>query len=69
MRRQYVHLSVDVEMAKQVGHRKDTEPVVLLIDSAAAHGDHVSFYQGGEKVWLADSVPAKYISVLSAWDD
>ncbi|MEJ1114248.1 RNA 2'-phosphotransferase [Paenarthrobacter sp. CCNWLY172] len=64
MRRQYVHLSEDVEMAKQVGQRKDTDPVLLLIDSAAAHGEHVSFYQGGEKVWLADSVPARFISVL-----
>lgn len=64
MRRQYVHLSEDVEMAKQVGQRKDTDPVVLVIDSAAAHGEHVNFYRGGEKVWLADSVPAAFISVV-----
>lgn len=69
MRRQYVHLSEDVEMAKQVGQRKDTDPVVLVIDSAAAHGEHVSFYHGGDKVWLVDSVPARYISVLPAEKD
>ncbi|MDI2035177.1 putative RNA 2'-phosphotransferase [Paenarthrobacter nitroguajacolicus] len=66
MRRQYVHLSEDTEMAWLVGQRKDPDPVVLLIDSAAAHGEHVSFYRGGEKVWLADIVPPKYISVLPA---
>ncbi|MFJ4267897.1 RNA 2'-phosphotransferase [Paenarthrobacter nicotinovorans] len=64
MRRQYVHLSEDVEMAKQVGQRKDTDPILLRIDSAAAHGDNVKFYRGGEKVWLADGVPAAFISVV-----
>ncbi|MEV7662797.1 RNA 2'-phosphotransferase [Paenarthrobacter sp. NPDC089316] len=64
MGRQYVHLSENIEMAKQVGQRKDTAPVVLRIDSAAAHGENVSFYRGGEKVWLADSVPAAFISVI-----
>ncbi|YCH06264.1 RNA 2'-phosphotransferase [Arthrobacter sp. alpha11c] len=64
MRRQYVHLSENIEMARQVGQRKDTDPVVLVIDGLSAHGEHVSFYRGGEKVWLADSVPAAFISVV-----
>lgn len=64
MRRQYVHLSENIEMARQVGQRKDTDPVVLVIEGSSAHGEHVSFYRGGEKVWLADSVPAAFISVV-----
>jgi len=62
MRRQYVHLSVDEETARQVGRRKGESPVLLSVDAAAAHREGVVFYTGNEKVWLADSAPSRFIS-------
>jgi putative RNA 2'-phosphotransferase len=63
MRRQFVHLSVDRETATLVGRRKSATPVVLTIDAAAAASAGTRFYQGNELVWLADSVPARFIDI------
>lgn len=59
--RQYVHLSVDVRMAAEVGRRKAAEPVVLEIAAAEAASAGVAFYMGNERVWLADRVPPQFI--------
>ena len=64
MARQYVHLSADIETAKSVGARRDPEPVVLAIDAESAWKDGIRFYIGNGRVWLADKIPAKYLSVL-----
>ena len=61
MGRQYVHLSSDQPTAEQVGHRKSRAPVVLEIAAHAAHAEGVVFYEGNEKVWLADTVPPEFI--------
>jgi putative RNA 2'-phosphotransferase len=63
MGRQYVHLSVDRDMARQVGQRKDPSPVVLSIKAEEAWSAGVRFYAGNENVWLADRVAAGYISL------
>jgi putative RNA 2'-phosphotransferase len=36
----------------------------LLIDAENAHKQGIKFYHGNEKVWLADFIPAKYISKM-----
>lgn len=59
--RQYVHLSIDIDTAMQVGLRKDIKPVILKIRSLEAWNDGVMFYQGNEKVWLVESMECKYI--------
>ena len=67
MSRQYVHLSADVEMARQVGSRHDRHdlPVILRVDAAAAHAGGVCFYPtGNDRVWLCDALPARYLEVL-----
>lgn len=64
MCRQYVHLSIDTDIAVQVGKRRDPEPIILKIDSGRAYRDGVVFYTGNDKVILADSIPSKYIEVL-----
>lgn len=64
MNRQYVHLSVDTETATQVGKRRDNQPMILAIDTVSAVLNGISFYIGNEKVWLADSIPPQFISVL-----
>jgi putative RNA 2'-phosphotransferase len=61
--RQYVHLSVDVETAKQVGKRRDDDPIVLKINAQDAWRAGINFCVGNEKVWLADSIPSRFISL------
>lgn len=61
MSRQYVHLSVDIATAMEVGRRKSPRPVILHIAAGRAARDGIAFYAGNDKVWLADAVPAKYV--------
>ena len=63
MARQQVHLSADRETAELVGRRKAPAPVILRIDAGRAHRSGISFYQGNDSVWLADSVPPEFIFV------
>ncbi|WP_059172942.1 RNA 2'-phosphotransferase [Bacillus sp. FJAT-27445] len=63
MARQYVHLSIDVETANLVGKRKDSNPVILKVNSVEALMEGIKFYQGNNDIWLADSIPPKFISV------
>lgn len=65
MNRQYVHLSADTETATQVGKRRDNQPIILKIDTKLAFLSGIAFYIGNEKVWLADSIPPQFISVLN----
>jgi putative RNA 2'-phosphotransferase len=62
MGRQFVHLSVDRETATMVGRRKSASPVLLMIDAPAAAAAGTTFYEGNELVWLADSVPPRFIA-------
>lgn len=62
MGRQYVHLSVDVETARAVGARKAPVPVVLRVAAAEAAAEGVPFFFGNDRVWLADVVPARFIT-------
>ena len=62
MSRQYVHLSVHTDMARQVGGRKATAPMILIIDAERAHAEGVAFYRGNDLVWLADHVPPAFIA-------
>lgn len=59
--RQYVHLSIDTETALQVGKRRDNKPGLLRVQAFKAWTEGVKFYLGNDKVWLADTVPSKYI--------
>jgi putative RNA 2'-phosphotransferase len=59
--RQYVHLSGTVELARQVGRRHDPDPVVLVVDAAAAARAGVVFRPVDEHVWLVDAVPPEHV--------
>ena len=63
MGRQYVHMSADVATAREVGRRKSPTPVLLRIDAGAAHARGVRFWQGNDKVWLAEQVPPDHLAV------
>lgn len=65
MKRQYVHLSADRETALQVGRRRDSRPVLLMVDARRANADGISFYIGNDKVWLSDPMPPEYLTVIS----
>jgi putative RNA 2'-phosphotransferase len=65
MGRQYVHLSVDVATAEQVGRRKSPAPVILTVQAEEAHGAGARFWRGNDLVWLADHVPAGFIAVTT----
>lgn len=62
--RQYVHLSQDVETAMNVGKRHDAKPILLEIDTFKAWENGIKFYYGNEKVWLADEVPAEFLTIV-----
>jgi putative RNA 2'-phosphotransferase len=66
MRRQYVHLSTDMETALLVGRRKAGAPVLLQVRAEDAHRAGVQFYLGKDDTWLADAVPPEFISRVSA---
>lgn len=63
MRRKYVHLSSDAATAVEVGRRKSRSPVVLRVAAASAACNGVEFYRGSDRVWLAESVAATYLSI------
>lgn len=60
MDRHHVHLSPDRETATRVGARRG-RPVVLPVDAGAMHRDGLVFHVSANGVWLADSVPPRYL--------
>jgi putative RNA 2'-phosphotransferase len=58
--RQYVHLSLNVQTATQVGGRHG-KPVVLTILAAEMQAAGYLFYLSENKIWLADHVPVQFI--------
>ncbi|MEL6558085.1 MAG: RNA 2'-phosphotransferase [Bacteroidota bacterium] len=60
MSRQHVHLSADIDTAKNVGSRRG-KPVILTVDSQQAFADGIKFYLSKNGVWLADHIPTKYL--------
>ncbi|OZB97783.1 RNA 2'-phosphotransferase [Paenibacillus sp. XY044] len=61
MGRKYVHLSEGVEFASLAGKRRG-ELVILQVDTQRAVQDNVKFYLANNGVWLADFVPARYLT-------
>lgn len=65
MARHHVHLSPDEVTARAVGGRHG-KPVVLRIDTRAMRAAGHVFLRTPNNVWLTDSVPSQFISVLDA---
>lgn len=63
MRRQYVHLTEDRELALRVGARHG-KPCLVRADAALAYCDGIRFYRANRSFWLADHVPARYLMTL-----
>jgi putative RNA 2'-phosphotransferase len=62
MGRQYVHLSEDLETARQVALRRTRRPVILEVRARDAHQQGIVFYLGNDSVWLADPIPPAFIT-------
>lgn len=60
MKRQYVHLTTDRNLAARVGSRHGAVQI-LEIDAAKASEDGIAFYRANETFWLADRIPAIYV--------
>ena len=62
--RSHVHLSANIRSAAEAGHVHHTLPTLLEVDTArmVAAGDTI--WHAGVTVYLADNVPATYISVV-----
>ena len=63
MGRQVVHPSADVETALIVGRRHRGKTVILRVDALRAAHDGIRFYRGNSDTWLADRIPATYLSL------
>lgn len=64
-KRQQVHLSSSPDTAEHVGQRHG-KPAVLRIDCAAMHDAGHKFYRADNGVWLTDTVPAEFLSVVGS---
>lgn len=62
--RHHVHLSETIATAKKVGIRHG-RLVVLVVDTEAMQQAGFEFYQAENGVWLVDSVPAEYLTILA----
>ncbi len=65
MQRQYVHLTTDPVLARQVGSRQGP-PVVLAADTAAARAAGVVFFRANPVFWLAQNLPGQCLRTLVA---
>lgn len=61
--RTHVHLSGTIDTAISVGKRHG-KPVVLSVRALDMHASGYTFYLSANKVWLTDSVPTEYITVM-----
>ncbi|RXZ83709.1 RNA 2'-phosphotransferase [Paenibacillaceae bacterium] len=61
--RQYVHLTEDMQTARNVGSRYGS-PVLLSIDTTAMLRDGHIFYLSANNVWNCSEVPWQYIAIV-----
>ena len=62
MNRNHVHLSSDIETAKQVGSRHG-KPIILKIDCKQMIKEEIQFFLSENGVWLTEYVDPKFISI------
>lgn len=59
--RAYSHLSLTAEEARRSALRLSAEPVVLVVDAAAAHAAGIPFYAPTEGVYLVDVLSPEFL--------
>lgn len=63
MSRHHVHLSDNVETARNVGIRYG-KPVIIKVDTKAMIDEGFYFYVSANNVWLIEEVPARFLTLL-----
>jgi len=66
MKRMWVHLSPAIELASQVGKRRTSSPVILVVGCVEARRAGLKFYKASDQVYLCKFVSPKYIRRLRA---
>jgi putative RNA 2'-phosphotransferase len=61
MKRLWVHLSPTKDIAAQVGKRRTSNPVILVVNCNEARKAGLKFYRVSDQVYLSKFVPAKYV--------
>ena len=64
MQRQYVHLSLDLDIAIETGKRKDRTPSIIQIDSKTAYQEGILFYKGSDRILLSENLLPKYLKII-----
>jgi putative RNA 2'-phosphotransferase len=67
MGRLYVHLSKDIDTAKDVGKRHG-KPCVIEVKAKEMVSNGVKFYLSNNGVWLTKKVPVKYFGELTYFE-
>ncbi|MBW3624149.1 MAG: RNA 2'-phosphotransferase [Armatimonadetes bacterium] len=62
MKRQYVHLSTEVDTALQVGRRHHPRPIILTVRAHEAWQAGARFYQPKTRLFLSDALPTRFIT-------
>ncbi|MFA7615524.1 MAG: RNA 2'-phosphotransferase [Weeksellaceae bacterium] len=63
MKRQYVHLTQNINDAERVAKRKSDKIIVLRILALESYKNGYKFYQE-ESIWLSDDLPTEYIQPI-----
>ncbi|SMC81605.1 RNA 2'-phosphotransferase [Rhizobium sp. RU36D] len=65
MDRTHVHLSADLETARQVAGRRKGPHVLLMVPARQMEAKGYSFLRADNGVWLTANVPADFLSIVS----
>lgn len=60
-KRQYVHMTTNMDNAKIVAARRTAQPIILRIRAKEASKNNIAFHQPEDEHYLAKSIPAEYI--------
>ena len=63
MKRQYVHLSTDLDTAIETEKRKDRNPANIKVDSKVAYNAGVLFFKSSDKVWLSENLLPIFLKI------
>ena len=61
MKRMWVHLSPTKDIAVQIGKRRTSIPVILVVNCTEARKADLKFYKASDQVYLCKLVPTKHI--------
>lgn len=58
----HVVLTTNRDLAIRIGRRADQDPVILEVRARAAYEEGIAFFPFGDTLFVADAVPAQFIS-------